>query len=238
MIILKLIKQSLIIIAAALFMLLSLPLILIVVLKLDKSYRVSEFFRALYAKVLHIAGLNKLEVIGKDNFDKSETYLIVGNHNGMYDIVNTFTATKSIVGFIAKEELFKIPIFSWWARRFYCLPLNRSNTREAIKVISEAVKNIKAGQTMSILPEGTRSTENTGFNPGSLKIAYRAKAPILPVTHIGTEKIFEHPTSLKRVQTKIVFHKPIYYDEYKHLSTVELSKLIEAQIYETYEELV
>ena len=76
-----------------------------------------------------------------------------------------------------------------------CIPLDRQNPRDAIRVINEGVKNLKDGYSMMIFPEGTRSLDGKTlpFKKGSLKLAIKAKVPIVPVT------IDAHSHHLKRI---------------------------------------
>ena len=98
-----------------------------------------------------------------------------------------------LVGFVAKKEVLKVPILSYWLPRAKCIPLDRQNPRDAVRVINEGVKNLKDGYSMMIFPEGTRSLDgkHSPFKKGSLKLAIKAKVPIVPVTIDASFTSFE-----------------------------------------------
>ena len=73
------------------------------------------------------------------------------------------------------------------------------------------------------------------FKPGSFKSAMKAKAPIVPVALIDSWKVFDL-WSLRRVHTKVVYLEPLYYEEYKEMSSVEVCQLVYKRICKTIEE--
>ena len=96
--------------------------------------------------------------------------------------------------------------------------------------MQKAVGFLKSGLSMGILPEGTRSTEDMEFKPGSLKIAYKSKVTILPVTFRNTASILENRITSKNQETLVYIHEPIKYEEYKDVDIIELSQDIQSKI--------
>ena len=70
------------------------------------------------------------------------------------------------------------------------------------------------------------------FHSGSFKCATKAKCPILPVALIDSFKVLDQKGS-KQVTVQLHYLEPIYYEEYKGLSTVELAKLVRTRIEKT-----
>lgn len=103
------------------------------------------------------------------------------------------------VGFVAKDSLGNIPGLSSWMKRIHCLFLDRKDIRKGLQTILEGAEYLKEGYSMCIYPEGTRSTngELGEFKGGSLKMAQKAKAPIVPVAIRGTRDIFENNLGLR-----------------------------------------
>lgn len=158
---------------------------------------------------VNIIGID-LEIIGKDNIPK-EPCVFIGNHTSILDIpVLAYSAERSI-GFIAKSELLKAPFIGYWLKRGSSVALDRDNPRDAIRVINEGVTNIKNGLSMAIFPEGTRSKDGKvmEFKKGSLKLATKAKAPIVPVTIDGAYKSYEKDKKFQPSKIVITFGKAI-----------------------------
>lgn len=159
---------------------------------------------------IKIVGM-KIEVIGRENIPK-EACLFVANHQSYFDIPALIYAIDKPIGFVAKKELEKIPVYKEWMLDIKSLFIDRGNAREAIKTINEGVQYLKEGYSMAIFPEGTRSrSKHMGeFKKGSLKLATKSKVPIIPISIDGTYKAFEERGSLRRASVRIIIHKPIY----------------------------
>lgn len=159
---------------------------------------------------IKIVGM-KIEVIGRENIPK-EACLFVANHQSYFDIPALIYAIDKPVGFVAKKELEKIPVYKEWMLSMKSLFIDRGNAREAIKTINEGVQYLKEGYSMAIFPEGTRSrSKHMGeFKKGSLKLATKSKVPIIPISIDGTYKAFEERGSLRRASVRIIIDKPIY----------------------------
>lgn len=159
---------------------------------------------------IKIVGM-KIEVIGRENIPK-EACLFVANHQSYFDIPAIIYAIDKPVGFVAKKELEKIPVYKEWMLSMKSLFIDRGNAREAIKTINEGIQYLKEGYSMAIFPEGTRSrSKHMGeFKKGSLKLATKSKVPIIPISIDGTYKAFEERGSLRRASVRIIIDKPIY----------------------------
>lgn len=142
--------------------------------------------------VCFISGI-KLSVEGMENIPADKGVVFVGNHTSIFDIVVFWGAMKKPVAFVAKSSIKKVPLLYTWMKKDHCVFLNREDPREAIKTITEATENVKNNINMFIFPEGTRSKDGKlgEFKNGSLKIASRANAPVIPVGFTGTRAVFE-----------------------------------------------
>lgn len=177
-------------------------------------------------------GMN-LIVEGKENIP-NETCVFIGNHTSILDVPLLVYACDKRITFIAKKELAKVPVIGYWILKARGVMLDRSNAREAIKVINKGVDNIKEGINMAIFPEGTRSKDGTvaEFKKGSMKLATKAKVPIVPVAIDGAYRAFEIDRKFKAIDVKVTFGEPIYTDsiskeEEKVLHETVRSKVIE-----------
>ncbi|MDR3363582.1 MAG: 1-acyl-sn-glycerol-3-phosphate acyltransferase [Clostridiales Family XIII bacterium] len=120
--------------------------------------------------------------------------LFVSNHEGYGDIPAFMDAVREKqFGFVAKDELAKVPIFAGWIVRIRSLMLEREDPRLALKVFAEGEDMLKRGFSLVIFPEGTRA-KGQGMKPfprGSLRMAIRSGAPIVPVATQGSWDCFE-----------------------------------------------
>ena len=168
--------------------------------------RVSHAFQ----KICKISGI-RIEVQGMENIPE-EPCLFVGNHCSYFDIITTGSIIPGGVGFVAKDSLEKIPGLSDWMILIHCLFLNRTDIKEGLKTILTGVDYSKNGYSMFIFPEGTRHPEGEPgeFKGGSLKMAQRAKSPVVPVAITGSRDIFENNTglSIKPGTVHITFGSP------------------------------
>lgn len=155
-----------------------------------------------------------IEIKGYENIP-NEACAFIGNHLSILDIPVLRYAANRDIGFVAKQEVLKVPVLGFWVKHMNCVPLDRSNPRSAIKVIAQGAQYLKEGYNMAIFPEGTRSKngEVSEFKKGSMKLAVKAKAPIVPVSIDGTSKCFEDNKKFKEGKVTIVFGKPIYTDD-------------------------
>lgn len=154
----------------------------------------------------------KVEAVGTDRIPAAGTPVcFVSNHQSMLDIPVVIAGLRIWAGFIAKSELKKVPILSTWIKSMRCVYIDRKSPRSSIEAILKGVEHIRNGVPMFVFPEGTRSkTGELGeFKSGSLKLATRAKAVIVPITIDGTRKALEQKQGLRRVRVRISVAEPI-----------------------------
>lgn len=174
--------------------------------------------------IVWILGM-KVEVEGRENLPaRGESVCFVANHQSMLDIPLVMACLGVWAGFITKSELKKVPILNVWIEEMQCVYINRKSPRSSIEAILKGVENIKKGVPMFVFPEGTRS--KTGalgeFKTGSLKLATRAKATIIPITIEGSRDALETKKGIKRSRVHLTVSKPI---ETAHLSEDEIHAL-------------
>jgi 1-acyl-sn-glycerol-3-phosphate acyltransferase len=142
---------------------------------------------------LWIGGI-KYKVNGYDNLPKTNNYCIVSNHQTTLDFLLITASFPTIIGFIAKKELRKIPIFNFWMNQIGCAFIDRQNKDEALQIISNHVKNTHTDQAISIFPEGTRS-KSAAMNPfkiRGLQTIIDANAILVPFTIVDSYKHLVH----------------------------------------------
>lgn len=162
--------------------------------------------------VLFISGV-KRTVIGLENIPKNEAVLYVSNHRSYFDIPVAYVSLPTLTGFMAKKEIGKIPFFRTWMRYIQCLFLDRNDIRQGMQTILKGIELIKAGYSVFISPEGTRSqgVEMLPFKEGSFKMAEKSGCAIVPIAISNTDEIFEnHMPKVKPTHVILEFCKPVY----------------------------
>ncbi len=98
------------------------------------------------------------EIDGLDNLNLDKQYIFMSNHESALDIVLGVAAIPFNIVFLAKKELFRVPIFGWAMEAAGMIKIDRQNPEIARKSVSEAVETlIQSSFSTLIYPEGTRS---------------------------------------------------------------------------------
>lgn len=115
-----------------------------------------------------------------------ERHIFAVNHVANYDVL-AVAATLRWIKFVAKAELFKIPLFGKAMLAAGMIPIERANRKAAFGSYSLATKRIQAGASVAVYPEGTRGNAYPlrPFKKGPFVLAIQAQAPIVPVVVYG-----------------------------------------------------
>jgi 1-acyl-sn-glycerol-3-phosphate acyltransferase len=139
---------------------------------------------------LRLAGL-KLNVYGAKNIPVNQPVVYVSNHQSNFDIPILYAGLPLQFRWLAKQELFKIPLFGIAMKRSGYIPIDRRDRRKTMQSMNAAAKRIQEGASVIIFPEGTRSPNGKlqSFKKGALLLAIKAKVPIVPVTIRGSYQV-------------------------------------------------
>lgn len=166
--------------------------------------------------ILFICG-TKITVIGEEHVPTDVPVLYIGNHRSYFDIIITYARCPRLTGYVAKDNMEKVPLLRVWMRRLHCLFINRENVKEALKTILAGIDNIKNGISMCIFPEGTRNKTDEQmlpFKEGSFKMAEKTGCPIIPMAITNSAEILEnHFPKVKPVHVIVEYGAPIYPNE-------------------------
>lgn len=174
----------------------------------------------------------KVELIGREHIPEGSC-LFVANHQGAMDIPVLLASIDKPIGFIAKVELLKIPIISYWMKQIHCIFMDRSNIRESVKSIAQGAEFLAEGYNLVIFPEGTRSRSSRlgEFKKGSMKLGIKGGVPIVPIAIDGTYKAREaNGNKLKPTDVRLTVCAPIYPET--------LSKEEQGQLAETIKNII
>jgi len=189
--------------------------------------------RFLFNILIWLMGI-KLVVSGKEYICPDKPYLIMGNHQSLFDI---FVIPAAIpICFVGVEAAyhFSLPVWGYLIRKWGCIPIERDNLQKAVLSLETAKKTLLSGMSIGILPEGHRTLtgEMTPFKKGPFYLAKEACADILP---FGINGLFKYNQkgrlNLSPGVVKVNIGKPFPYETFKNLSVEKLRKIMFDRIY-------
>lgn len=157
----------------------------------SKTGNVPHLVARLWAKTILFMARVKLNVRGLDRLNPEKSYIFMANHQSNFDIPALFVGLPVQFRWLAKAELFKIPIFGQGMRGCGYISIDRSNRESAFNSIQEAADKIKSGASVMIFPEGTRSHDGAllPFKKGGFVLAQGAGVPVVPIVIRGSRAI-------------------------------------------------
>lgn len=173
-----------------------------------------------------------IETHGKENLPKKNGYLMYPNHQGLYDVLAIMDASPNPFSVVAKKEIADIPFLKQVFSCMRAYMIDRQDVRQGLQVILDVARDVKEGKNYVIFAEGTRSKNGNHpgeFKGGSFKAATKARCPIVPVALIDSFKPFD-TNSIQPVTVQVHFLKPLEYDEYKDMKTVEIASEVKCRI--------
>src|SRR5208337_532017 len=133
----------------------------------------------------------KVDIRGLENINKHGSYIFVSNHQGWFDIFTALGKLPLRFSWLAKEELFKIPVLGHAMYKAGYIPIDRKDRRKSMASINRAAEIIRQGTSVFIFPEGTRSADGVirDFKKGIFILASKSQQPIVPVSISGSYRI-------------------------------------------------
>ena len=178
------------------------------------------------------AGNVDLQVFGKENLPEQDGFVLYANHQGMFDVVALASDWERPLAAVLKKELADVPLLKQIRQCTYSFAMDREDVRQSLTVIKGVTEEVLKGRNYLIFPEGTRSRNGNvmgEFHGGSFRAAMKAQCPIVPVCFIDSFKVLDQKGS-KRVSVQMHYLKPIAYEEYKNLKTVDVAELVKSRI--------
>ena len=150
----------------------------------------------LWAKSILWFSRVKVSVQGLEHIDPGAPYVYMANHQSMFDILVLLGHLPVQFRWLAKKELFKIPIFGYAMARVGYISIDRSDRKSAIKSLHEAARKIARGVSVVVFPEGTRSEDGhlKNFKKGGFHLAIDSGRPIVPVVIFGSHRVMPKGT--------------------------------------------
>lgn len=180
------------------------------------------------------------DIIGKENIDPKQPYVMVLNHNSMVDIMCPYVLPL-IFKWVSKREAYKIPLVGRLLFMHGDIVINRSNPKEAMRFVhTQGLKWLKKGASVAIFPEGTRSKngEMGNFKAGAFILAKEAGVPVLPIVIDGTTTMLRKGPWMNwrnRITLKVL--KPISAEEIEERSIKEVMEDVHTNMVNTLAEI-
>lgn len=154
----------------------------------------------------------RVKIYGVENVPQTHPLLVVSNHASYFDPVIVSNCVLRPVAYMAKEELFKVPVLAQAIKLYGAYPVSRGTADRA--AIRAALECLDLGWAVGVFLEGTRTPDGRINDPkkGAALLASKAKVPFLPVSLWGTDQI---------LQSGLSFPRPVPI-------TVRIGKLIDA----------
>lgn len=195
----------------------------------------------LWGRIFLFAARARVRVEGADRIDPDGSYVFTGNHTSNLDIPVILGRLPVSVRFLAKKELFRVPVLGGAMRAIHMIETDRSAGRSAHRAINDQVARVvDAGLSLTIFPEGTRSkdAEMLPFKKGAFRIAVDNHLSVVPLTIVGAHAAWKPDSKLIfGGRIKLVIHDPI---PTAHLDNGQLNQLrddVRAVVAGTYEAL-
>lgn len=171
---------------------------------MSPAYRILKIVLYAFFKVFY-----GLEVAGLENIPEKGGFIMAVNHVSYLDPPVIGAVSPRRVRFMAREGLFKIPLFRTFIRIF-SFPVRRGKPRPS--EIKEAVQRLKKGELIIMFPEGSRSVDGEFLEAkrGLSVIAAMSRVPVVPAFIKGTEKALPVGARLLRpAKINVIFGSPL-----------------------------
>ncbi len=179
-----------------------------------------------------ILGINpywKVHVEGRNKIDPEKVYVMVSNHQSGLDILVLFKLNRHFK-WVAKKGLFIIPFIGWNMALNGYISIERGRGRSKLQMMDKAAESIRAGNSVMLFPEGTRSVDGIlqQYKTGAFRLALETRSPIIPIVIKGTHRAIKKGGLLihKNDQVKLVVLDPIPYESFSHMDNKALASMV------------
>jgi 1-acyl-sn-glycerol-3-phosphate acyltransferase len=140
----------------------------------------------------------RVEYRGLEHLTARMPCIYIANHQSNVDIWALIKILPTPTRFVAKESLFRIPVFGWAIAAAGFIPIDRANRGRALKSLKLAAEKVASGRSLVLFPEGTRSRSGAlqKFKKGPFHLALQAGVPLVPIVISGSWKVLP-PKSLR-----------------------------------------
>lgn len=185
--------------------------------------------------IVNRRGRIRIECHGIENLPKENGYVMFPNHQGLFDALSILETHDRPFVTVMKKEVKDIFLLKQIIQLLQAEIIDREDVRQSMQVIMSMTRRVKQGENFVIFAEGTRSrigNQLLEFKGGSFKSAMNARCPIVPVALIDSFKAFD-TNSIKKLTVQIHYLRPLYYEDYKDMKSVEIAEQVSSLIQQT-----
>ncbi|HPF96631.1 MAG: 1-acyl-sn-glycerol-3-phosphate acyltransferase [Mangrovimonas sp.] len=181
------------------YILVALPILVllpILLISISREQWYSFFFKLarFWAKFILFGMGFRVKIEREQVPERHKSYMFIGNHTSMTDIMLMLVSVKNPFVFVGKKELAKIPLFGFFYKRT-CILVDRSSERSRKAVFLRAQKRLKQGLSICIFPEGGVPDEAIvldDFKDGAFRLAINHQIPVVPIVFFDNKKRFSY----------------------------------------------
>lgn len=181
--------------------------------------------------LLWVAGVD-VRVSGTEFTDGESPRIFVGNHVSWFDVLAA-AAVLPRGKYVAKAELFRVPVFGQAIRWIGMIEIERENRKAAFDSLERAAAKIRAGNAVVMFAEGTRGEEYAlrPFKKGPFVLAITAGVPVVPMVIYGTiERMRRGSWQIRPGVIEVTFLEPIPTTGYTYDDRGELVELVRSRM--------
>lgn len=215
------------------FLLLS-AVMLVLCYPFDRGRRVvHELSRILSRIFFMLPPFWQQRVSGREHIDPRRPYVILINHNTVFDIPTLYYLPLNF-RWVSKREVFKTPFFGQFLMLHGDICINRGHAAEALEqMVRDGKMWIGRGVSVAVFPEGTRSKDGEihRFKAGAFTLAKEAGVDILPVVMDGTKTLMKKNFMFNwrnRITVRVL--PPVTAEQVAALETHELIQLVQNEM--------
>ncbi len=156
--------------------------------------------------------LFRLKVIGAENVPAAGPVIFAANHNSYADPPLVGCVVKRPVYFMAKKELFEIPVLGWLIKRTHAFPVDRAAAD--FSALKNAANILNSGKALLIFPEGTRhrAGRERKLKNGAAMLSVSTGSPVVPVAILNSGRLSRFPRLIIKFGPPVSFAAGTDYD--------------------------
>lgn len=158
----------------------------------------------------------RVALSGRDHIEEGKPHVLMANHQGAFDIFALLAYLPVNFKWVAREEIFRIPILGWAMAAAGYISIDRKGKKKAMESVERAVAKIRDGASVLVFPEGTRSPDGEihPFKRGGFTLAVKAGVPIIPISIRGSRNVLPRSSlRLRPGRIEIIVGKRVRTDD-------------------------
>lgn len=214
-----------------------LGILAIIISLFSRTGNIVHLIARIWGRGILLVSRIRVTVQGLAHIEPLRSYIYMSNHQSNFDIPVLLAHLPVQFRWLAKAELFKIPIFGRAMRGAGYVSIDRFNRESAFKSINEAAAKMKDGVSVMIFPEGTRSLDGNirPFKKGGFVMAVDTGVPIVPIILQGTRPIMDKSSlRINTGEVTLQIEKPIDTTGFTRENKDHLMELVRSVICEGF----